>query len=235
MLARYRIEQTMNRYVLQGDYAGVKAFLAQLPQGPEVIPDFMARTADKVERARQMALILNSGLRIAVLNTQVPLSMVHGIATYFGRAVNLASAEALCSGALQDTILEAYCTAVQEFGRERYSPQVEKIVDYITLHVAEPLTLEQLAQRFSYSPAYLNRILKRETGRSAIQYIKRTRISWAKALLRLNELSIAQIAAAVGYPDQNYFCRVFRQLEGISPSQYREQAAESPPPKRDSR
>ena len=214
----------MTHYVLRGDYAGAKAFLSQLPQGPEVIPDFMARTTDEVERARQMALLMNSALRITVLNTRVPISMIHGIATYFGRTVNLASAETLCSGALQDTILEAYCTAVQEFGRERYSPQVEKIVDYITLHVSEPLTLEQLAQRFNYSPAYLNRILKRETGLSAIQYIKRTRISWAKALLRLNELSIAQIAAAVGYPDQNYFCRVFRQLEDMSPSQYREAA-----------
>lgn len=227
ILQRYQTEKAITGFVLQGNYAGAQAFWNSLHTVDNSSPDFVARTRDEIDRLRQMALIMNSSMRITVLNTNVPIPMIHGIATYFGRIISTASEETLRSGILLDTILRAYCTAVQEFGRERYSPAVEKIVDYITLHVAEPLTLSQLAQRFSYSPAYLNRILKRETGFSAIQYIKRTRIAWAKSLLRLNELSIEQIAAAVGYPDQNYFCRVFRQIEQISPSQYRGQTTES--------
>lgn len=54
------------------------------------------------------------------------------------------------------------------------------------------------------------------------QYIKQKRISLAKTFLLLNDMSLEEIAIALGYEDYNYFCRVFKQVESMSPAQYRE-------------
>lgn len=55
-----------------------------------------------------------------------------------------------------------------------------------------------------------------------MQYIKQKRISLAKTFLLLNDMSLEEIAIALGYEDYNYFCRVFKQVENMSPAQYRE-------------
>lgn len=57
---------------------------------------------------------------------------------------------------------------VQEFGQETYSLKVKRIVDYMDYHIASDLTLHQIAEEFNYSPAYVNRLLKSETGYSAM-------------------------------------------------------------------
>ena len=225
IIARYQAEKQLGSLVLNGDYKGAKALLDSMPREQEYYQDFVIRTKDAVERQRQLALIMNSGMRMTMLNTNVPVTVIHGIATYFGRTISEADAETLFSNALNDAILITYCSLVQEFGRKSYSPAVEKIVDYVITNIAEHLSLQQIADRFNYSTVYINRILKRETGYSAIQFIKQKRITLAKALLYLNDMSVEEVSVAVGYDSLSYFCRVFRQVEGTSPSEYREQLA----------
>ena len=222
IISRYMAEKKLVRLVLNGDYDGARALLDSLPQSQEYYRDFAARIADDVERQRQLALIMNSGLRMTLLNTNVPVTILHGIATYFGRAINEADTDTLRSGALMDAILRTYCGMVQEFGRKTYSPPVERIVDYIFVNLTGDLSLQQIAEQFSYSTVYVNRILKRETGCSTIQFVKQKRIALAKAMLYLDSISVEEVSAAVGFNNFSYFCRVFRQMEGISPTEYRE-------------
>ena len=222
VLRRYQAEKQLNGYVLNGDYKNARRFLDSLPQTKEYYEDFLARTNDEAELLRQVALIMNSGLRMVMLATNVPVPVIHGIATYFGRLINSVSEETLRIGDLMDAILRTYCSLVDEFGRKTYSPAGEKIVNYIISNLAGDLSLQQIAERFNYSPVYVNRILKRETGYSTIQFIKQKRVVLAKALLYLNEVSVEEVSAAVGYNNFSYFCRVFRQVEGLSPTEYRE-------------
>ena len=222
IISRYMAEKKLIRFVLNGDYDGARALLDSLPQSQEYYRDFAARAANDVEQQRQLTLIMNSGLRMTVLNTNVPVTILHGIATYFGRAINEADADTLLSGALMDAILRTYCGMVQEFGRKTYSPAVERIVDYIFANLTGDLSLQQIAEQFNYSTVYVNRILKRETGCSTIQFIKQKRIALAKAMLYLDDISVDEVSVAVGFNSYNYFCRVFRQMEGISPTEYRE-------------
>ena len=222
IINRYMAEKKLVRFILNGDYDGARTLLDNLPQSQEYYRDFAARAANDVEQQRQLTLIMNSGLRMTVLNTNVPVTILHGIATYFGRAINEADADTLLSGALMDAILRTYCGMVQEFGRKTYSPAVERIVDYIFANLTGDLNLQQIAGQFNYSTVYVNRILKRETGCSTIQFIKQKRIALAKAMLYLDDISVDEVSAAVGFNSFNYFCRVFRQIEGISPTEYRE-------------
>ncbi len=94
-------------------------------------------------------------------------------------------------------------------------------IAYIGTHYAERITLQQLADLAHLSPAYFSSTFRRYMGLSPIQYLQRVRLARAKALLADERLSVAAVAAAIGFHDPFYFSRAFRRGEGISPTHYR--------------
>lgn len=225
IVKRYLEERKLVLRVAAGDYEGVREVLDNMPHEPEDFLDFIARSPNNVDRRiRDMALITNTELRTTLLHTNVPVTLLHGLATYWGQVINKAPIEDFSfeTGGLFKSIYRSYCELAREFNQERYSPTVDRIVNFIFYHLASQITPARIAEEFNYSSIYINRLLKKETGYSTVQYIKQKRISLAKALMRLNEMSLENIAIAVGYEDYNYFCRVFKQVENTAPSEYRE-------------
>jgi len=97
---------------------------------------------------------------------------------------------------------------------------------YIRDHYNEPLSIKQIADHFHFSSIYLGRLFKEQTGCYFSDYVNEIRINEAKALLRSSTLKPTEIAVRVGYADPNYFFRKFKQLVGISPTQYRDSESE---------
>ncbi len=95
------------------------------------------------------------------------------------------------------------------------------IKDYIDHHYMEKLTLEGLAEIFYISKHYLARRFKEQCGMTVTNYIQQVRITQAKYLLRFSADSIEQIAEQCGIADANYFSRIFKKVESISPMEYR--------------
>ncbi len=96
-----------------------------------------------------------------------------------------------------------------------------EIKDYIDSHYTEKITLESLASTFYISKHYLARCFKEQCGMTVVNYIQQVRITRAKHLLRFSEESVEVIADTCGINDANYFSRVFRKVEGMSPAEYR--------------
>ena len=71
------------------------------------------------------------------------------------------------------------------------------------------------------SGGYLSRRFKQEVGVTLTEYVNQKRIERAEALLKVTELPVSEVAAAVGILDGNYFSRLFRKQTGMSPSKYR--------------
>ncbi len=97
---------------------------------------------------------------------------------------------------------------------------VLEIKAYVDAHYEQPLTLESLARQFYFSKHYLARRFKEQFGITVTAYIQQVRITRAKELLRFTDDSMEAIAAACGY-ENNYFSRLFRKIEGVSPGAYR--------------
>lgn len=95
------------------------------------------------------------------------------------------------------------------------------VLEYISRHYASEIGLEDLSKEAGLSDGYLNYLFRKTIGISPVQYIRKYRIDQAKYLLGETDHSIKQIGVQVGYPDAFYFSRVFRQVEGLPPSQYR--------------
>ncbi|HSH78032.1 MAG TPA: helix-turn-helix domain-containing protein [Herpetosiphonaceae bacterium] len=98
----------------------------------------------------------------------------------------------------------------------------KRAVAYMHQNYARQISRSELAQAVSTSEDYLSRVFNRELGLSPWQYLNRYRIYQAKELLRRTNDSISSIAQHVGFHDQRYFSRVFRNLTGSTPKEFRE-------------
>jgi YesN/AraC family two-component response regulator len=96
------------------------------------------------------------------------------------------------------------------------------IKEYISLHLAEPLTLQAMCGHFGISQTYISRLFRKYSGQSFINYLTGVRIEKAKQYLGNQDMLIKDIAPMVGFSDQFYFSRVFRSLTGQAPSKYQE-------------
>ena len=108
---------------------------------------------------------------------------------------------------------------------DQYSPLVRRAVTYIRLHLAEPLTLRQIAEGIRVSPSYLSRLFNQEVHESISNYITRARIDKAAELLSFSRMSVQNIAFYVGFGDLNYFSRCFKKHKKKTPTQYRASSA----------
>jgi AraC-like DNA-binding protein len=100
-----------------------------------------------------------------------------------------------------------------------------RVSRYMREHLREPITLTDAACAAFLSTSYLAHLLKKETGRTFVEILTAQRIDLACRMLVTSTRPIAEIAASVGFADEAYFSRRFRQLRGVSPSGYRSDKA----------
>jgi AraC-like DNA-binding protein len=98
---------------------------------------------------------------------------------------------------------------------------IDRVLAHIDSHLADPFTITDLAAIGAVSNAHLTRLFRQELGYAPMGYLTKRRMIKARELLRDERLSIKEIAARVGYKDPHHFTRVFRQFDGLSPSQHR--------------
>lgn len=101
---------------------------------------------------------------------------------------------------------------------EPAKPSVSQIIDYISSHIREPLTLDELSARFFISKNQLNRVFRQATGTTVISYVAHKRIALAQQLL-LNGMPAAEAAIHSGFGDYSNFYRTYRRLSGHSPAE----------------
>ena len=98
----------------------------------------------------------------------------------------------------------------------------EETLAYIAQHYMEDLAVKDIAGYLGYSEAYFCKLFKQSFGHSFVSYLTDYRMQKAEELMLTSRLSIKEIGKTVGYPDPNYFTKVFRRVRGVSPSEFRE-------------
>ena len=85
----------------------------------------------------------------------------------------------------------------------------------------EDLTIEEIAKSMYLHPAYFSQVIKEELGLTALKYLNLYRMNKASQLLKTTELSVEQIASAVGYQNRHSFTRAFKNRFQSSPTRYK--------------
>ena len=99
--------------------------------------------------------------------------------------------------------------------------QLRRIKEFVDVHISKGLGISELASLVGLSQFHFIRAFKHSVGLSPYQYVLAERISVAKELLSKRDLSIADVALAVGFSDASQLNRVFRKLMGVTPTVYR--------------
>lgn len=127
-----------------------------------------------------------------------------------------ASSEQL-SGALYEILI----TAFGEMHLAHSSPHLAKAKEYMELHYAQDISVSDLARAAEISPSLLYRLFHDEEGTTPVTYLQNIRIRNAKQLLLQHpKIKIAEVAAACGYSDCAYFCKIFKAQEHMTPKNF---------------
>jgi AraC family transcriptional regulator len=141
--------------------------------------------------------------------------------------------EEILSGSLSGKLYgESLSLALMSYAWERYAsshpparsmqsglstPKLRRVLDCILANLASDLSLHDLAELVDLSPRHLCRSFKQATGTSPYQYILNARIERSKALLRMGNTSVAEVAVSVGFSSQSHFADSFRKHTGTTP------------------
>ena len=104
----------------------------------------------------------------------------------------------------------------------RHQQALMEADQYLREHIAEDVDLCELAKNSNLTPTYFHKLFKASFGRTPIQQLYWYRHQAATNYLRDDDCTIAEVAAKCGYSHQSYFRSKFKQLEGITPSQFRQ-------------
>ena len=124
--------------------------------------------------------------------------------------------------------LQALSAMLRRENREKSdqcSLLTKNVLEYIRLHGAESLKLNDVADHFQVSANYLSALISRETGVLFHNHVLRAKMDIAHTLLADPRIRVEEVAHAVGYSNYVSFYNVFKRLEHMTPTQYRERLA----------
>jgi len=119
-------------------------------------------------------------------------------------------------GAFQEVV-----DGLQQVKSKQYRKEVLRVIELMREHLHSKITLEMIASEVNMTVSYLCRIFKQDSGKSIVQYMNEMKINHAAELLKLPDVRVKEVAAAIGIDDPFYFNRLFKKYVGISPSDYR--------------
>ena len=99
-------------------------------------------------------------------------------------------------------------------------PLTRKIQTYVQLHLHESVNFKKMADEMGISKNYLLSQFKKETEQSLVDYVYTQKINEAVFLLHKGDLTIAQIAAYLGFSSSSYFITWFKKIKGQTPKEF---------------
>jgi AraC family transcriptional regulator len=102
--------------------------------------------------------------------------------------------------------------------------QMKRVNEYILAHLAEPLSLETLAQQIGYSAYHFARLFRETTNITPHQFVLSKRLERAEYLLAETNLPLSQVTLEVGFQSQSHFTQAFKSLFGVTPRHYRQRS-----------
>lgn len=215
MEQRYSYENELMNAVSQGLTHKAELLLTNFSE-----ISFEKRTADPLRNIKNYCIIMNTLLRKAAENGGVhPIYIDSVSSSYAKRIEELPSVEHI--GKFMVEIFRAYSNLVKNHSISKYSPAVQKTIITVDADLTADLSLKAMSKLNNVSAGYLSSLFKKETGQTLTEFVNRRRIKMAKKLLKTTNLQVQTIAQHCGILDLQYFTKLFKKYEGITPKEYR--------------
>ena len=213
---RYDVERQLMQAVSIGQIPKAELLFATLSKY-----QFEARSTNALRNTKNYLIILNTLLRVAARNGDVPPFHIDKLSSAYAHKIE-ATTSTNAGIALMKEMVRKYCLLVKNHSMKGYSLLIRKVLTQIDYDLTTDLGLKNLATQLNVNPSYLSTLFKKETGFTLTEYVNQKRIEHAVFLLNSSSLQIQMIAQYSGIPDVNYFTKTFKKIIGITPKEYRD-------------
>lgn len=143
---------------------------------------------------------------------------------YAKEAIKLGVFDYLVKPIVEDELVEVIEKFLENKGHAIAKTKlIGKVLEIIEKDYHEIINLDTLAEAVHVCPTYLSKKFSEEIGISIANYIMKYRVEKAKSIIIKNlDYNLALVSEKVGFHSQNYFCNVFKKIEGVTPSKYKE-------------
>ena len=107
------------------------------------------------------------------------------------------------------------------FDTENYSDLTKQIVRYVNEHLTEKISLDEISRLTFFSPSHCSLVFKKEMGKTIINYALDEKMKHAKKMI-IENVPLKVVAQSLGFDDYNYFSRIFKKRESMTPLQYKQ-------------
>lgn len=210
-------EQTIMNIIRKGDEAALEAFVAH---APAVRPGVMA--SDQLRQARNAFIVaVTEASRSAIRGGMDVEEAMNASDAYIQQCEAINDVQRLTQ--LHYDMVLYYTRSVARIRSGHYATElVLHVANYVQKHLSESITTGQVAEALFLSRQHLSRRFTQEAGMPLAAFIRREKIEEAKRLLRYTDKPAAAIALYLGFSSQSHFARVFKEVTGMTPGEYRE-------------
>lgn len=174
-----------------------------------------------LQNLRYHFVITTASIARACIDAGLPFTEAYDMSDYYIRLMDsAANADEIDS--LHTRMCLSYARRMQKLHKESIcSKPVVACIDYIYDHLDTRITMDDLTHVSGLSSSYISRLFKKETGFTVSRYILVKKLTTAQNMLLYSDYSIAEISAALSFPNQSYFTNVFRKEFSMTPGQFR--------------
>lgn len=211
---RYEAENRLMELVRRGRGQKVQMMLSQFSRAA------LERRGELTRDVKNYSIILNTLMRKAAEQGGVHPMYIDRVSSDFARQIEkTGSWEAFMT--LWGEMARTYCLLVRKHMTKDLSPTIQKVVLRIDSDLTADLGLKATAKVFNVNPSYLSSLFKKETGETLTSYVNRKRMEHAAYLLSSTQMNVSAVAQSCGISDDNYFTKLFKRSNGVTPVQFR--------------
>lgn len=216
MEKRYYFENQFMDAVSKGQAYKAEMFLSAFSPSA-----FEQRLPDNLRNSKNYMIIMNTLLRKAAERGGVHPIYLDKISSGFAREIESFNTVKIVPEFMKK-MFEEYCRLVKKHSTAKYSRLIRNVILHIDSDISADLSLKKLAELNGVSTSYLSTCFKKETGKNYADFVNSKRMSHAKHLLKTTRLQVQTVAQYCGFPDIQYFSKVFKKYTGHTPREYRE-------------
>jgi len=156
------------------------------------------------------------------------ISHTQKITVFFHQLLDLSRQELLYTNQMIDYALSLIVLEISQECIDSYknnsltfSPVVTQVMDWMNANYHTEITVSKIAKEVGYNSDYLSFLFRKTTGITIISYLNKIRIENSKSLLLHYNITIKEVAYSCGFVDEKYFMKLFKKLEGMTPSEYK--------------
>lgn len=212
LLFFYEKEKELMEKIRIGSVQDVKALLN------EIIGFVLFSEGGKIDAVRIRAIELTTLLsRVAIEGGARPESIFQLNNRFLFQLYEEQPMEDLCL--LLQEVLDSFMSCMYQ-EKDKGNLFIRKALRYIAEHYNKHLELKEVAAHVGLSPSYFSSLFRQTVGTNFRDHLNWVRIEESKHLLLDNKYTLAQIALSMGFPDQSYYCKVFKKYVGVTPGKY---------------